>query len=791
VVKFVRGRPDVRKMPAPGLRDDPVIAAPPLEPRGARHRDRALAWALWVLLGVCLAAFAVGVPYRAAHPGDNALLDVFAYNGVFLAAAGLCLLNRAADRRVRWAWRLLALGLVLEVAGQTYSTLVLVKMASPPYPSATDAMYLAFYLLAYACVLLLTRARMPRSQSTMWLDGLVGGTGAGAIGVVFVLGPLLATTGTRPAEVVTNLAYPVADLLLLCMLVGSGAALGLTGDRSMVLLAAGMGCWFVGDSIYLLASADGTYTPGGVLDLTWPAGAALMALAAAVACPPEVGRLDANASGRFQRRSLALPAVFSVTSLALLEYGQSGRLSPVAGALAALCLLAAMVRGLLTFRQVRTLSELVRRQAWTDELTELPNRRALYRCCDNALDSLGPQQWLSLLLLDLDGFKEINDSLGHAAGDQLLREIGPRLVPLLPDGALLARLGGDEFAVTLPDRAPLDALADARALRRAVGQPFVIDTVRLRIDVSIGLSAAHGPGHGRSELLRRADIAMYEAKAAKSGVAEFTAAAGATADERLRTLEELRVALDSGQLVVHLQPKTSLATGAVVGVEALVRWQHPDRGLLPPDAFLPIADRAGLQCQLADVVIGLALDACALWWRVDQDVPVAVNLAAANVHDVELPAKIAAALTARGLPAAALTVELTESSVMTDPARARETLDRLREMGVDVAIDDYGTGYSSLAYLRQLAVDELKLDRTFTAGLGTDPQACAIARHTVDLAHALGLRLVAEGIETTDAEQMLVGLGCDVGQGFHIARPMTTVDFLGWLRAHQSARQVH
>jgi diguanylate cyclase (GGDEF)-like protein len=742
--------------------------------------------AVGLLLLASFTVFAFGIPFRRTHPGWNDLFDLWTYNLVFGCAAVLCLLNRSTDRRVRWAWRLVAIGLLLEVGGQVYSTLVVEKMADPPYPSFADALYLAFYLLAYVAVVLLVRVWMSRGHASMWLDGVIAGTGAGALGVAFVLAPLLVVSGGHPSQVATNLAYPIADLLLVGMLVGSGAALGLTGDRPMVLFGLGLVCWFVGDVVYLLQSAHGTYALGTALDLTWPAGAAAMAAAALV----RPGRRSPGSGGVRRRsaahvfwRTLALPTVFALASLVLLVYGQDGQLSRVAGILAGACVLAAMLRALLTFREIRTLSELVRRQAWTDDLTDLPNRRALYRRCDDALDRLDDGTWLSLLLLDLDRFKEINDSLGHQAGDVLLGLVGPRLLGLLGEGDLLVRLGGDEFAILLPGRDPAQAAVVARRVRDALREPFSVDRVSLHVDVSIGVAGAHGPGHSRSDLLRRADIAMYEAKSAQSGVGEFTSGAGDLADERLRTLEELRRALQVGELVVHLQPKTSLHTGNVVGVEALVRWQHPDRGLLAPDAFLPLAERAGLQRQLADVVIGLALDACAVWWEAGRSIPVAVNLAAANVHDVELPDKIAAALAQRRLPPEALSVELTENTLMTDPVRARETLDRLRAMGVDVAIDDYGTGYSSLAYLRQLAVDELKLDRVFTSGLGTDPEATAIAQHTVALAHALGLRLVAEGIETTEAADLLAELGCDIGQGFHIARPMPTVDLIAWLGA--------
>jgi diguanylate cyclase len=250
--------------------------------------------------------------------------------------------------------------------------------------------------------------------------------------------------------------------------------------------------------------------------------------------------------------------------------------------------------------------------------------------------------------------------------------------------------------------------------------------------------------------------------------------------DRLRTMEELRIALQSDQLVVHLQPQVSLTDGHVVGVEALVRWNHPARGLLSPADLLPAAEQAGLLRPLTDTVLELALTATARWWR-DRAVPVSVNLAAANVNDLDLPSKVAAALRRHGLPPQALTLELVEDTLMADPERGRQVLAELRRLGVTTSIDDYGTGYSSLAYLRHLPADELKLDRSLTADVDRDPRAAAIVEHTVALAHALGLRLVAEGVEDAATGAALANLGCDTAQGYAIARPMPVDDFLRWL----------
>ena len=299
--------------------------------------------------------------------------------------------------------------------------------------------------------------------------------------------------------------------------------------------------------------------------------------------------------------------------------------------------------------------------------------------------------------------------------------------------------------------------------------------------MSIGVATAPVPAATVQELLRCADVAMYAAKSGREGVHVYVPDPHGGTGDRLRTMEELRTALTAGELEVYLQPQVDLADGRVVGVEALVRWNHPTRGLLSPAELLPAAEQAGLLRPLTDTVLELALAAVARWWPTRR-VPVSVNLSAANVNDLDLPSKVAAALAAHGLPPEALTLELVEDTLMADPERGRQVLGELRRLGVRTSIDDYGTGYSSLAYLRHLPADELKLDRSLTADVDTDHRAAAIVEHTVALAHALGLRLVAEGVEDAATGAALAALGCDVAQGYAIARPMPVGDFLQWLR---------
>jgi EAL domain-containing protein (putative c-di-GMP-specific phosphodiesterase class I) len=333
------------------------------------------------------------------------------------------------------------------------------------------------------------------------------------------------------------------------------------------------------------------------------------------------------------------------------------------------------------------------------------------------------------------------------------------------------------------------ALHVARALRATLGAPVELDTardrVRVHVDVSIGLASCPGSAHTRAELLRCADVAMYDAKRTRAGVARYASGGTGRSLERLRTVQDLRQLLDgegtTGELEIELQPQVVPGTGHVRGVEALLRWRHPHRGVLPPQSFLEAAESAGLMAGLNSRVLDLALGACRRWWDAGHGLPVSVNVSAANVHDRDLPAAVRLALRRHGLPGRALVVELTEDSLMTDATAARAVLDELRRLGAGISIDDYGTGYSSLAYLRDLSVDELKIDRAFTARLADDPTALAIVRHTVALGHALGLRLVAEGVERPEVVRILGGLGCDLVQGHHVAAPMPPDSLLRWL----------
>ena len=738
--------------------------------------------------GVLLALIISVVGALIRRGGDQIpLLDLWVFNAVYVCGALACLLRRSRGGARLWAWRSLAGAMLVTVVANAYFSLVLARLDSPPYPSPADVFYLGWYPLSYAAVLLLLRAKVRRFWPSMWLDGGVTALGAAAV-LGYLVQPVLAVTGASVPETVVNLAYPLADVMLLVILIGGAAALGTGVDRALVTVTAGLALTGAADVGFLLQDASSTYHEGGIIDVTYLIGIAVLTLGAGLPDPDGAQRVPgSSAAVRVGWRVLALPTAAILASLAMLGLDTSGLLPEWARVSAAACVLAGLARVAMTFAEVRNLGD-VHRQARTDELTGLPNRRALYEQSDQLLAAAGPEAPVAMLLLDLDRFKEINDSLGHAAGDELLILVARRARSAVRGRGLIARLGGDEFAIMLPDTAEAEAWEIAEQVRGALAGGFQVDTVTLHVDVSIGIGSAESPAVTRTELLRCADIAMYEAKATRTGVMAYSGVDTDHSVDRLRSMQDLRLALrgnpEGGRLLVHLQPQTRLETGALIGVEALVRWQHPDRGLLYPNAFLPAAETAALMGSLAETVLDLSLSACRGWWDAGRHVPVSVNMCAANVHDLTLPAKIGRALARHALPPRALVVELTEDSLMSDPSRARSVLDRIRRLGAGVSIDDYGTGYSSLAYLRDLAVDELKIDRAFTADLAGSTSAAAIVRHTVELGHALGLRLVAEGIEDQDALEILAELGCDVAQGYHIARPMPQQELLAWMQRH-------
>jgi diguanylate cyclase (GGDEF)-like protein len=416
----------------------------------------------------------------------------------------------------------------------------------------------------------------------------------------------------------------------------------------------------------------------------------------------------------------------------------------------------------------------LRHEAEHDPLTGLPNRTLLTQRLQSALhDSAHPAA--ALMILDLDRFKEVNDTLGHHVGDDLLRIVAKRIVEAVPSDATVSRLGGDEFAVLLPPSlthsvAPLDV---AQRVTAALELPVEHSDAVLSTQASIGI-ALGGPGLAASDLLRHADTAMYAAKEMDNHIAWYTADLDRGRSQRLALLADLRAALDAHQLELVYQPQLHLASNQVTGVEALVRWRHPRLGVLTPNDFIPLAESTGLTTPLTRIVLDQALAQCRRWRTAGQDLTVAVNLSARSLTRTDLPNEVGAALARAGVPAHSLVLEITESAVMTDPDRSVPILMRLADMGVTLSLDDFGTGYSSLAYLQRLPVQEIKIDRSFVAGLARDDRedaSEALLRTIILLGKSLGLRVLAEGVENGPVLSHLRQLGCDAAQGYHIGRP--------------------
>jgi diguanylate cyclase len=735
------------------------------------------------VLYTALLAFASGTVWRpGGGPFWGLVYDVVLYNAIYVSGAVICWGAARATARRRTVWTCIVLAMTCQVLGNVTVTLLTVLTGSTPEVSVADVFFVAGYPLWYVALVGLVRSRVTRFHTSMWLDGIIGALGAAGVTIAVLLNSSLQVSAASSLASVVTLAYPVADLLLLVLLVGISAILGLRMDRTMILLGAGLVSGLVADFVYMGLVGKDTYEAGGFLDLGWLLGVVAIALAAQHALvDPGPADAQASRSSTASWRVIALPLGCNLVSVALLGAGWGRRFPPIAAVFAIGCVLAGLVRLTLTFREVRELSG-AREQALTDELTGLPNRRALLAAGTAALAQASLDRPVSLLLLDLDRFKDVNDGLGHHAGDGLLRQIGPRLREALDPRATFARLGGDEFAVLLPETGLAAAADCAGDLRSRLDEPFAVEDVRVHIDVSIGVASAVDRSVTVIELLRRADIAMYAAKYSHGGVHAYDPDTDGATGDRLRVMDELRTALDSDQIIVYLQPQIHTGSGEVYGAEALVRWAHPVRGLLSPADLLPAAEQAGLLVPLGDRVLDLALAAASGWWA-ERAVSVSVNLAAPNVTDLDLPEKVAAALVRHGLPPQALTLELVEDTLMADPDRGRAVLGQLRDRGVRTSIDDYGTGYSSLAYLRDLPLDELKLDRAFTQDLATSARAEAIVAHTVALAHALDLRVVAEGVEDAITFDLLAELGCDFVQGFLVARPMPVAAFRAWLDA--------
>jgi len=431
-------------------------------------------------------------------------------------------------------------------------------------------------------------------------------------------------------------------------------------------------------------------------------------------------------------------------------------------------------------RERRRAEQRIAYLAYHDALTDLPNRSLLHDRLEQAARAANrDSKPLALLVMDLDGFKEINDTLGHHAGDRVLQQVASRVRGTLREADTVARLGGDEFAILLPSTDIDGAILAAQKVLQEIERPLLIDQRPLAVRASVGVACFPEHGASAETLLQKADVAMYLAKGDRRGIAVYAPDRDRHTHRRLTLIAELRQALDARQFFLEYQPIVHLRTGVVVGVEALVRWNHPRHGRLLPGDFIELAEQTGLINPLTMIVLDTALSE---WAGVDTLTPltVSVNLSPRNLQDPELPQRVGDFLKAHGAAPSALALEITENILLTDPARSMDCLQRLHAMGVRLVIDDFGTGYSSLSYLRRLPVNELKIDRSFIADLSSGRDD-VIVRSTIELAHNLGLTVVGEGVESAAMHDQLMALGCDTAQGRYFAEPAPAAHTRGWI----------
>ena len=430
-------------------------------------------------------------------------------------------------------------------------------------------------------------------------------------------------------------------------------------------------------------------------------------------------------------------------------------------------------------------------QAMHDSLTELPNRRSFRVEVARALRAPGATR-AAVLLVDLNRFKEVNDTLGHHHGDLVLRQVGPRLQGAFRDTDFVARLGGDEFAVFMPNvRDPRNVHTAVHRFQTALKTPIEADGISIELDASVGV--AWYPEHGRDvdTLLQRADVAMYKAKDTQRSLVTYRAEDDYHSHARLALVTDLRRAISGDDLVLHYQPQVDVRRGAPVGAEGLVRWNHPKRGLLRPSDFIELAEHTGLIKDLTYSVIDLGLHDLREWQDAGRELSLSLNISARCLVDRTFPDEVERLLALHGVPGDSLTLELTESSLMADPAAAKATMHHLSDLGVSLAIDDFGTGYSSLAYLTELPVRELKVDKSFVLGMNTDRRNAVIVKSTIELARNLALRTVAEGIEDAETLERLSELGVELAQGYHLSRALPAAELIRWWDARTPLPAAH
>ncbi len=727
--------------------------------------------------------------WLVAGQPDAALVSDVGAVAVSSWAAVAC--ARAARRHplpLRRFWALLTVTMALAALGRILWTVERLGGQGLPNNALVGGIFTAGIVTGTAALLCSLAA--PRSlvgQARTLLDGVIVGLALIPIGWVVVFRDIAAADLADPLRTF-GLLYPMFDLMQLTILVAVAGA-SRPRWRALTLIGVSLGIRATADTVYVSLVAHGSYAPGHPIDVWWPL--SYLLIGAATGYPPPAGWEETEEAAesplppwwRVAMPYLPVGGAIVAVVLARQPTGQSPHLIFVA--MMALLGVLALRQGLAANENLRLVVRL-RRLAYSDQLTGLANRLTFNRRLRRALRDGGP---VAVLLLDLDGFKQVNDRFGHAAGDRLLTTIAERMRHAVGEDGMIARLGGDEFAVLVDGDGVLPERLAQRLLVALEPLPGEED-LGAHPSASIGI-AEYGPQHtSHTDLLRDADIAMYAAKAAgKSAYRTCTPGLRESAVSRAELIAELRRAVDEGQLLMEFQPIVDLATGTVRSAEALVRWRHPRLGVLPPARFLPLAEETGLILAIDRWVIHQACQAAATWRPHAPEVTVAVNIAAAHLRRPDLIATVTGATAAAGLAPRALTLELTESALIEGSEAVLDRLHQLRELGVRIAIDDFGTGYSSLSYLHRIPATELKIDRSFVSRLDAgDPRAYATVEMVNRLAGAFDLAVVAEGVETGTQHAAVTAIGCLHGQGWRYGRPATLSELLAMLTPIDAAR---
>jgi diguanylate cyclase (GGDEF)-like protein len=629
------------------------------------------------------------------------------------------------------------------------------------FPGLGESFFLAAYPALAGFVLRDTTKSAPGGV-VMWLEAVIvcGGTTCLAASLLLTAAGRAVQQHGLPA--LLALLYPLADIVL-GGVVAAQIVLRSRAARSSLGLLAGFGLLAAADTHFISNLTLNTYDFGLVSITSWGLGFALLVDSASRPRRAAVGITRPSPGGL-----AAVVVAAGVAATAVLAFQPAGLLRNYLIAPALITLVAAGARLVVALRAASRAADAVE-LSLTDDLTLLPNRRALQLCMTNHLQTGNS---FALMILDLDGFKEVNDTLGHLAGDEVLRRVAARISDTLEPDVLVARLGGDEFALVLPRRGEADARFVAGRVLDSVRDPLTVEGVTVSMTGSIGITLQGSEQPNPTELLRQADVAMYQAKHQRTGTMLYDRHTDDFSRDRLQLAEALRIAIAQGQLQLWYQPQIDASTRQLRGLEALVRWHHPQRGLLTPAAFLPAARRAGLMQDVSLQVSRIAISDLLAWSMLGLHPQVALNCAAPELMNGVVLPKLADALREVGLPAAQLVIEVTEESLLVDPERARALLLALRTEQFQISLDDYGTGYSSLAYLRDLPVQELKMDRSFIASMRSNPRSRVIIASTLQMARDLGLRTVAEGVEDSLTMEEMIMLGVDVLQGYHLSRPL-------------------